>query len=45
MKKLLNLTQERGREGVFVFFLGMEERWSLYSSGRENMNEKSFNEG
>ena len=46
MKRLLNFTrtQERRREGVFVCF-GMNERESLYSSGRENMNGKPFNEG
>ena len=46
MKRLLNFTrtQERTREGVFVCF-GMNERGSLYSSGRENMNERPFNEG
>ena len=46
MTRLLNFTrtQERRREGVFVCF-GMNERESLYSSGRENMNGKLFNEG
>ena len=37
-------TQERRREGVFVC-LGMKEMGGLYSSGRENMNGKPFNEG
>ena len=46
MTRVLNFirTQERRREGVFVCF-GMNERGSLYSSGRENMNGKPFNEG
>ena len=46
MIRLLNFTrtQERRREGVFVSF-GMKERGALYSSGRENMNERLFNEG
>ena len=46
MTRLLNFTrtQERRREGVFVCF-GIKERESLYSSGRENMNERPFNEG
>ena len=37
-------TQERRREEVFVRF-GMKERGGLYSSGGENMNGRSFNEG
>ena len=46
MTRLLNFTrtQERRREGVFVYF-GMKERGSLYSSGGENMNGMPFNEG
>ena len=46
MTRLLNFTktQESIRDGVSVCF-GMEERGSLYSSGRENMNKRSFNEG
>ena len=46
MTKILNFTrtQERRREGVFVCF-GIKERESLYSSGRENMNGRPFNEG
>ena len=46
MTRLLNFTktQERRRDGVFVCF-GIKERESLYSSGRENMNGRSFNEG
>ena len=38
-------TQERKRERVFFFFFGMEEMGSLCSSGEENMNKRSFNEG
>ena len=37
-------TQERRREGVFVC-LGMKEMGGLYSSSRENMKGKPFNEG
>ena len=46
MIRLLNFTrtQERRREGVFVC-LEMKERGSLCSSGGENMNGISFNEG
>ena len=46
MTRLLNFTrtQERRREKVFVCF-GMKERRGLYSSGGENMNGRSFNEG
>ena len=46
MTRLLNFTriQERRREGVFVCF-GMKERGDLYSSDRENMNGRPFNEG
>ena len=45
MTRLLNFirTREKRREGVFVCF-GMKERGSLYSSGGENINGKSFNE-
>ena len=45
MKRLLNFTrtQERGRDEVFVSF-GMKERRCLYSSDRENMNGRPFNE-
>ena len=44
--RLLNFTgtQERRRERFF-FCLGMKERGGLYSSGRENMNGRPFNEG
>ena len=51
MIRLLNFirTQERRREGVFVFFFflcfGMKEMRGLYSSDEENMNGMSFNEG
>ena len=46
MTRLLNFTrtQERRREGVFVC-LGMKEMGGLYSSGKENMNGRPFNEG
>ena len=37
-------TQERRREGGFYVF-GMKEMGGLYSSGRENMNGRPFNEG
>ena len=44
MTRLLNFTrtQERRREGVFVF--GMKEREDLYSSDGENINVRPFNE-
>ena len=47
MTRLLNFTrtQERRREGVFFFCLGMKEMGGLYSSGGENMNRRPFNEG
>ena len=45
MTRLLNFIRTQGRrEGVFVC-LGMKERGGLYSSGRENMNRRPFNEG
>ena len=50
MTRLFNFTrtQEKRREekrgGFFVCF-GMKERGGLYSSGRENMNGRPFNEG
>ena len=46
MTRLLNFTktQEKRREGVFVSF-EMKERGGLYSSSRENMNGRPFNEG
>ena len=46
MTRLLNFTktQERGREGVFLY-LGMKERGGLYSNSGENMNRIPFNEG
>ena len=36
-------TQERRKDGVLC--LGMKERGGLYSSGEENINGMSFNEG
>ena len=47
MTRLLNFTrtQEKRREGVFLVYLGMKEMGGLYSSGGENMNGRSFNEG
>ena len=49
MRRLLNFTrtQERRREGFFFFLLcfGMKKRGSLYSSGGENMNGRSSNDG
>ena len=40
----ISLELKRGEEkGVFVCF-GMKEREGLYSSGRENMNGRPFNE-
>ena len=46
MTRILNFLElKRGEEkGVFVCF-GMKEREGLYSSGRENMNGRPFNEG
>ena len=45
MTRLLNFTrtQERRKDGVLC--LGMKERGGLYSSGEENINGMSFNEG
>ena len=37
--------QERRREGGGFVCLEMKERGGLYSSGGENMNGRSFNEG
>ena len=37
-------TQEKRREGDFLC-LEMKEMGGLYSSGRRNMNGRSFNEG
>ena len=37
-------TQERRRGGVFCVSPGMDENGGLYSSGRENMNRRSFND-
>ena len=46
MIRLLNFTktQERRRNGGFLC-LKMKEMGDLYSSGRENMNGRTFNEG
>ena len=46
MTRLLNFTrtQERRKNGGFMCF-GMKERGGLYSSGGENINGMSFNEG
>ena len=46
MTRLLYFTriQERRREGGFLSCFGMKERRGLYSSGRENMNGRPFNE-
>ena len=47
MTRLLNFTrtQERRREGIFLCVLWNEGDRGLYSSGGENMNGRSFNEG
>ena len=47
MTRLLNFTrtQEREREGLFFFGLGMKEREGLYRIGGGNMNGMSLNEG
>ena len=46
MTRLLNFLELKREEkrGAFLC-LGMKERRGLYSSGGENMNGKSFNEG
>ena len=46
MTRLLKFTrtQEKRGEGVLAYF-GMKESEGLYSSGRGNMNGRSFNEG
>ena len=46
MTRLLNFTrtQERRREGVLLC-PGMNEKWSIYSSGGGNINGRPFNEG
>ena len=46
MTRLLNFTriQEQRRDEGFLCF-GRKERGGLYSSGGENMNRMSFNEG
>ena len=45
MTRLLYFTRTQEREGGFLLSLGMMDRESLYSSGGENMNRWSFNEG
>ena len=45
MTRLLNFLElKRGEERGFLC-LGIEERGGLYSSGGDNMNGRSFNEG
>ena len=44
MTRLLNFTRTQGRrDGVFVSS-GMNKRRDIYSSGRENINGRPFNE-
>ena len=47
MTRLLNFirTQEKRRERGFFFVFWNEGEGGLYSSGRENMNGRPFNEG
>ena len=47
MTRLLNFTrtQEKRREGSIFVCLEMKEMGGLYSSSRENMNGRPFNEG
>ena len=47
MTRLLNFTrtQKKRREREVFLCLGMKEMGGLYSSGGENMNGRSFNEG
>ena len=46
MTRLLNFLEFKRREdGGFFCVFGMNERWSIYSSGRGNMNGRPFNEG
>ena len=40
-----SLELKRGEEMGFCVYFGMKEREGLYSSGGENMNGMSFNEG
>ena len=42
---LTSLELKKEEERGFFLFLGMNERGGLYSSGGENMNRWSFNEG
>ena len=44
MTKLTLLHYNSRDEKRECFCVGMEERGSLYNSGRENMNGKTFNE-
>ena len=44
--RLLNFLElKRGEDGGFFVCSRMKDRGGLYSSGGENMNGKSFNEG
>ena len=45
MTRLLNFLELKRGEERGVLCLGMKERGGLYSSGGENMNGRSFNEG
>ena len=45
MTRLLNFARTQKRRRDRVFCIGMEEMGGLYSSSRENINERSFNEG
>ena len=46
MTRLLNFLElKRGEDGVFFFVSWNEGEGGLYSSGGENMNGRSFNEG
>ena len=40
-----SLELKRGEEREFLLCPGMNEKWSIYSSGRGNMNGRPFNEG
>ena len=45
MIRLLNFLELKRGEEMRFLCLGMEERGGLYSSGGENINKRSFNEG
>ena len=45
MTRLLNFLELKRGEERGVLCLGMKERGGLYSSGGENMNGRTFNEG